>query len=69
MLKYGIVIYWSEGDAAFLAEIPELPGCRADGQTYQEALANAETVMKQWTEIATETGRRIPRPKGRLMFI
>jgi predicted RNase H-like HicB family nuclease len=68
MLKYEVIIYWSNEDDAFLAEVPELPGCMADGQTYQEALANAEVVMKEWIETAKETGKPIPEPKGRLMF-
>jgi predicted RNase H-like HicB family nuclease len=68
MLKYEIIIYWSNEDDAFLAEVPELPGCMADGQTYQEALANAEVVMHEWVETAKETGKPIPEPKGRLMF-
>ena len=68
MLKYEIIIYWSIEDHAFLAEVPELPGCMADGVTYQEALANAETVMQEWIETAKEMGRPIPEPKGRLMF-
>jgi len=66
--RYEIVIYWSEADEAFIAEVPELPGCMADGQTYQEALANAETVVREWIETARELGRSIPRPKGRLMY-
>lgn len=66
--RYEIIIYWSEEDQAFVAEVPELPGCAADGQTYQEALANAETVIREWIETARELGRSIPRPKGRLMY-
>jgi predicted RNase H-like HicB family nuclease len=68
MLKYEIILYWSKEDQAFLAEIPELPGCMADGPTYQEALANAETVMREWIETAKEEGHPIPEPKGKLMF-
>jgi predicted RNase H-like HicB family nuclease len=68
MLKYEIIIYWSNEDQAFLAEVPELPGCMADGKTYRAALANAEKVMKEWIETAKETGKPIPEPKGRLMF-
>jgi predicted RNase H-like HicB family nuclease len=68
MLKYEIILYWSKEDHAFLAEVPELPGCMADGATYQEALANAETVMREWIETAKEEGRPIPEPKGKLMF-
>jgi len=66
--KYEIIIFWSEEDDAFLAEVPELPGCMADGKTYQEALANAEKIIEEWIEIAKEEGRSIPRPKGRLIY-
>ena len=68
MLKYEVILYWSKEDDAFLAEVPELPGCMADGKTYQEALANAEVVMQQWVDTARELGRPIPEPKGRLMY-
>ncbi len=68
MSKYEIILYWSEEDEAIIAEVPELPGCAADGETYQDALANAETAIQEWIETAKELGRQIPRPKGRLMF-
>ncbi len=68
MSKYEIIIYWSKDDGAFISEVPELPGCAADGATYQEALANAEIVISQWIETAKELGRPIPQPKGRLQF-
>lgn len=68
MSKYEIIIYWSVEDHAFIAEVPELPGCAADGPTYQKALANAEVVIKEWIETAKELGRHIPEPKGRLIF-
>lgn len=68
MIKYEVILYWSEEDGAFIAEVPELPGCAADGATYQEALANAETVIQEWIETAKALGRPIPKPKGRLMF-
>jgi predicted RNase H-like HicB family nuclease len=68
MSKYEIIIYWSEEDKAYIAEVPELPGCMADGSTYQEALANAETIIDEWIETAKEIGRKIPEPKGRLVF-
>jgi predicted RNase H-like HicB family nuclease len=68
MLRYEIILYWSEEDQAFIAEVPELPGCAADGETYQEALQNVEVVMQEWIETAEELGRPIPEPKGRLMF-
>jgi predicted RNase H-like HicB family nuclease len=67
-LRYEVVLYWSEPDEAFIAEVPELPGCAADGATYAEALAAAEVVIREWIETATELGRPIPEPKGRLRF-
>jgi predicted RNase H-like HicB family nuclease len=69
MLHYEIILYWSEEDQAFIAEVPELPGCAADGETYQEAVQNVETIMQEWIEAAKELGRPIPEPKGRLMFV
>jgi predicted RNase H-like HicB family nuclease len=68
MNKYEIILYWSAEDNAFIAEVPELPGCAADGGTYHEALKNVEVVMKEWIDTAKELGRPIPQPKGRLMF-
>lgn len=67
-IQYEIILYWSAADQAFIAEVPELPGCSADGTTYQEALANAEVVIQEWIETARELGRSIPEPRGRLMF-
>jgi predicted RNase H-like HicB family nuclease len=66
--KYEVIIYWSDEDQAFIAEVPELPGCAADGKTYREALANVEVVVREWIETAAELGRPIPQPKGRLVF-
>jgi predicted RNase H-like HicB family nuclease len=66
--RYAIAIYWSNANQAFIAEVPELAGCAADGTTYQEALANVETVIREWIETAKELGRPIPEPKGRLAF-
>ena len=68
MTTYEIIFYWSDEDQAFLAEVPELPSCAADGVTRQEALANVETVIAEWIETARELGRQIPEPKGRLLF-
>jgi predicted RNase H-like HicB family nuclease len=68
MSKYEIIIYWSQADEAFIAEVPELPGCAADGKTHQEALANVETVINEWIETAKGLGRPIPVPRGRLTF-
>jgi predicted RNase H-like HicB family nuclease len=66
--RYEIVLYWSAADGAFIAEVPELPGCAADGQTYQEAVANAEIVIQEWIETAIDLGRTVPKPRGRLMY-
>jgi predicted RNase H-like HicB family nuclease len=66
--KYEIIIYWSEEDDAYLAEVPELPGCMADGHTYQETLANAERIIAEWIATAKDLGRPIPEPKGRLLY-
>ena len=66
--RYEIIIYWSDEDQAFIAEVPELPGCAADGATYQEAIANAELAIKEWIETAQELGRSIPEPRGRLLY-
>lgn len=68
MIRYKVIIYWSNEDGAFIAEVPELPGCAADGATYQEALANVEVVVQEWIDTARELGRPIPEPKGRLTF-
>ncbi|MEW6618489.1 MAG: type II toxin-antitoxin system HicB family antitoxin [bacterium] len=66
--KYEIIVYWSEEDEAFIAEVPELPGCMADGETYQRAISNAEIIIQEWIETAKELGRLIPQPKGRLVY-
>ena len=68
MTKYEIIIYWSEEDQAYIAEVPELPGCSADGATYDEAIKNVEVVISEWIETAQSLGRTIPLPKGKLMF-
>ena len=68
MSRYEIIIYWSQADEAFIAEVPELPGCAADGKTYQEALANVEVIIQEWIATAKELGRPIPTPRGRLAF-
>lgn len=67
-LRYEVIIYWSDEDDAFIAEVPELPGCVADGQTYEEAIANVQVVVAEWIETAEDLGRPIPEPRGRLMF-
>lgn len=66
--RYEIIIYWSDEDDAFIAEVPELPGCMADGHTYETAVANVKVVIREWIEMAHEMGRSIPEPKGRLMY-
>ncbi|MBD2410961.1 hypothetical protein FACHB389_36665 [Nostoc calcicola FACHB-389] len=63
--RYEIILYWSRENEAFIAEVPELPGCAADGETYQEALNNVEIVMQEWIETAKDLGRPIPEPKPR----
>lgn len=68
MIRYEMVIYWSEEDQAFLVEVPELPGCMADGPSYEEAVINAQVVISEWIETARELGRPVPEPKGKLMY-
>lgn len=68
MNKYELIVYWSEEDNAFLVEVPELPGCMADGGTYQEAVAHTERVIAEWLETARDLGRPIPTPRGRLRY-
>lgn len=68
MSKYELIIYWSDDDQAFIAEVPELPGCAADGKTYKEAVENVEGIIQEWIETAKELGRTIPKPKGRLIY-
>ena len=66
--RYEIILYWSDQDQAYIAEVPELAGCAADGATYQQALENAEVVIQEWIETARDLGRAVPEPKGRLLF-
>jgi len=68
MNRYEIIMYWSEEDNALIAEVPELPGCIADGANYQEALDNIEVIIQEWIDTANELGRTIPKPKGRFLF-
>jgi predicted RNase H-like HicB family nuclease len=68
MYKYELIIYWSEEDGSYIAEVPELPGCLADGPSYQEVLNNSEKVIEEWIETAKLQGRDIPEPKGRLKY-
>jgi predicted RNase H-like HicB family nuclease len=66
--NFEIIIYWSNEDGAFVAEVPELPGCMADGRTYQEAVTNVEVIVEEWIQTAKELGRPIPEPRGRLIY-
>ena len=67
-IRYELIIYWSEEDSGFVVEVPELPGCMADGATYEEAVSNARQVIEEWIQTARELGRTVPEPKGRLMY-
>ena len=66
--RYELVIYWSNDDQRFIVEVPELPGCMADGESYQDAVKNAEIIISEWLETAQAEGRAIPQPAGRLMY-
>jgi predicted RNase H-like HicB family nuclease len=68
MNKYELIIHWSKDDNAFVVDVPELPGCMADGATYEQAVANAQVVIQEWIETAKTIGRTIPKPKGRLLY-
>lgn len=66
--KYEIIIFWSEEDKSYVVEVPELPGCMADGPTYRDALTIAEQTIREWIETASDLGRAIPKPRGRLAY-
>lgn len=68
MYRYEVIIYWSKEDNAFIAEVPELPGCMADGSTYRQALDNVQVVIEEWIETAQDMGRDLPEPRGKLMY-
>ena len=68
MYKYEVIVYWSEEDEAYIAEVPELSGCMADGATYEEALKNVQVIISEWIETAKTLGREVPAPKGRLVY-
>lgn len=68
MDRYEIIMYWSNEDDAFIAEVPELPGCMAHGDTHEEALANIKEAMRLWVDTAREFGDPVPEPRGRLMY-
>ncbi len=66
--KYELIIYWSKNDESYIAEVPELPGCMADGRTYLEAVKNVELVIDEWIETAVSLGREVPEPRGKLSY-
>ena len=66
--KYEVIIYWSDEDEAYIAEVPELAGCMSDGDTYEEALQNIQIIISEWIETAKSLGREIPMPRGKLMY-
>jgi predicted RNase H-like HicB family nuclease len=66
--KYEVIIYWSDEDSAYIAEVPELPGCIADGESYEESLKNVGIVIDEWIETAHELKRPVPEPRGKLMY-
>ena len=68
-LKYELILYWSEEDNSYIVEVPELPGCKADGETYEKALQNAQVIIQEWIETALEEGRQVPEPKGKLLLV
>ena len=67
-MRYELIIYWSRADESFIVEVPELPGCMADGATYEEAVANAQAVIQEWLDTAKAEGRPIPEPRGKLAY-
>ena len=67
-MRYELIIYWSKDDNSFVVEVPELPGCMADGQSYAEAVKNAEEIIHEWIETARKLGRPIPEPRGKLAY-
>jgi len=68
MIKYEVIIYWSDEDGAFIAEVPELPGCTAHGTTQEEALGNSQDAIRLWIDTAREFGDSVPEPKGRRLI-
>ena len=66
--KYEIIIYWSKEDNHYIAEVPELAGCMADGKTLKDVIMNVETIIMEWIECAIEDGDEIPEPRGKLMY-
>jgi predicted RNase H-like HicB family nuclease len=68
MYKYELIIFWSEDDQRYVVEVPELPGCMADGESYEGAIKNAQIVISEWIDTAQRIGREIPQPRGRLAY-
>ena len=68
MHKYEVIVWWGEKDQAYIAEVPELPGCKGDGGTYEETLKNVQLIISEWIKTAKELGRKIPEPEGKLMY-
>lgn len=68
MYKYEVIVYWSNDDETFIAEVPELPGCMADGSTYEEAIKNVQVIISEWIDTAKELNREVPEPKGKLAY-
>jgi predicted RNase H-like HicB family nuclease len=67
-MRYELIIYWSKADQSFVVEVPELPGCMADGASYEEAVENVQSVIADWLETARSPGRPIPKPRGKLAY-
>ncbi len=67
-MRYELIIYWSKADQSFIVEVPELPGCMADGDSYEQAVANAQVVIQEWIDTAKSLGRPIPEPRGKLAY-
>ncbi len=67
-MRYELIIYWSRADESFIVEVPELPGCMADGATYEQALANVQVIIQEWLDTAHAEGRPIPEPRGKLAY-
>ncbi|MBF0556268.1 MAG: type II toxin-antitoxin system HicB family antitoxin [Nitrospirae bacterium] len=68
MYRYEVIVYWSDEDEAYIAEVPELSGCMADGATYEEAVKMAQVMIAEWIETAQTLNREIPKPKGKLAY-
>ncbi len=68
MYKYEVIVYWSDEDESFIAEVPELAGCMADGSTYEKVIKNVQVIISEWIETAKELNREIPEPKGKLAY-